>query len=56
LEAITCLHKDFFSFNQLTKVTRLLWALDSYSRVAAITSLYKGFFPFTQLNKIRRLI
>jgi hypothetical protein len=54
--AITCLHKGFYPFIQLSKVTRLLSGLGSFNRVAAITCLYKGFFPFTQLKKIRRLI
>jgi hypothetical protein len=46
--------RDFFPFNQLSKVTRLLSGLGSYSRVAAITSLYKGSYTFTQPSKVTR--
>ncbi len=40
--AITCLHKGFYPFTQLSKVTRLLSGLDSYSRLAAFTCLSQG--------------
>jgi hypothetical protein len=55
--AITCLHKGFYPFTQLSKVNRLLSGVDSSSRLAAFTCLSQGgFYPFTQLSKVTRLL
>jgi hypothetical protein len=43
--AITCLYRGFFPFTQLNEVTKLVYALDFYSRMAVIACIHKGFFP-----------